>query len=77
MIAGVAAVLVGFIFDGERTAGVSLDFNRSTQHLDSSYREEDVADEAKTENLLHRITKSTDVGSLAERRYSRRDSAPF
>ena len=28
------------------------------QHLDSSYREEDVADEAKIEDLLHRITNS-------------------
>ena len=30
------------------------DLNRSTQHLDSKYREEDVVDEAKTENLLQR-----------------------
>ena len=31
-----------------------LELNRSTQHLDSRYREEDVADEAKIEDLLHR-----------------------
>ena len=28
--------------------------NQSMQHLDSKYREEDVVDEAKTENLLQR-----------------------
>jgi hypothetical protein len=37
------------------------------QRLDSKYREEDVADEAKTEDLLQRRTKKLDVGSLAER----------
>jgi hypothetical protein len=36
------------------------------QHLDSSYREEDVADEAKIENILYRTTKSADVGSLQQ-----------
>ena len=37
-------------------------FNRSTQHLDSSSREEDVADEAKIENTSHQTTKSAVVG---------------
>ena len=54
-----------------------LGFNRSTQHLNSSYGEEDVADEAKIENILHRATEITDVGSLAKRRVSALDSAPF
>ncbi len=43
------------------------DLNRSMQHLDSEYREEDVADEAESEDLLQRRTKKLDVGSLAER----------
>jgi len=30
------------------------DLNRSMQHLDSKYREEDVADEVSNKNLLHR-----------------------
>ena len=60
-----------------RVTALRLGFNRSTQHLDSSDREEDVADEAKIENILHRITKSGDVGSLAGRRISALDSAPF
>ncbi len=37
------------------------------QHLNSNYREEDVEDEAKTEDLLLRCTEGIDVGSLAER----------
>ena len=37
------------------------------QHLDSEYREEDVADEAESEDLLQRRTKKLDVGLLAER----------
>ncbi len=41
------------------------DLNQSMQHLDSKYREEDVADEAKSEVLLQRRTKDLDVGSLA------------
>jgi hypothetical protein len=32
------------------------------QHLISKHREEDVAHEATTEDLLHRRTKSLDVG---------------
>ena len=44
----------------------ACDFSRSMQHLDSSYREEDVADEAKIENILYRTTKSADVGSLQQ-----------
>jgi len=42
------------------------DLNRSMQHLDSKNRDEDVADEAKTKDLLQRRTKKLDVGSLAE-----------
>jgi hypothetical protein len=37
-------------------------FNWSTQHLISNIREEDVDDETTTEDLLHRRTKSLDVG---------------
>jgi hypothetical protein len=37
------------------------------QHLDSKYREEDVADEAETEDLLQRRIKDLDVGLLAGR----------
>ena len=58
-------------------SATGLEFNRSTQHLDSRYREKDVADEAKIEDLLHRITESTDVGSLAERRFPAFHSASF
>jgi len=37
---------------------IGCGFNRSMQHLISSYpREEDVEDETTTENLLHRRTK--------------------
>ena len=45
---------------------IGCGFNRSMQHLISSYpREEDVEDETTTENLLHRRTKGLDVGPLA------------
>jgi len=37
------------------------------QHLNSKDTEEDVENEVQTEDLLHRSTESTDVGSLAER----------
>jgi hypothetical protein len=37
------------------------------QHLDSKYREEDVADEAENEDLLQRRAEKFDVGSLAGR----------
>ena len=43
------------------------DLNRSTQHLDSKYRAEDVADEAKTKDLLQHRAEELDVGSLASR----------
>ena len=43
------------------------DLNRSMQHLSSKYREEDVADEAETEDLLQRGAEKLDVGSLAGR----------
>ena len=33
---------------------MGCDFNRSTQHLISNYREDDVENEATTEDLLHR-----------------------
>ena len=35
------------------------------QHLDSKYREEDVADEVQNEDLLQRRAEKLDVGSLA------------
>ena len=35
------------------------------QHLDSKYREEDVADEVQIEDLLQRRAEKLDVGSLA------------
>jgi hypothetical protein len=38
------------------------DFNRSTQHLISDYREEDVVDEVQTENLLHRTPWASIIG---------------
>jgi hypothetical protein len=37
------------------------------QHLSSNYRAEDVADEAKTEDLLQLRAEEPDVGSLAGR----------
>jgi hypothetical protein len=40
------------------------------QHLSSNYRAEDVADEAKTKDLLQRRAEELDVGSLAGRRFS-------
>ncbi len=40
------------------------------QHLISNYREEDVADEAATEDLLHTGAEDADVGSLAGGRFS-------
>lgn len=49
------------------TSALSSGFNRLTQHLDSSYREEDVAGEAKIENILHRTTISPDVGIVGRR----------
>jgi hypothetical protein len=48
-----------------QTTASGCDFNRSMQHLSSSDRAEDVADEAKTEDLLHTRTERADVGSLA------------
>jgi hypothetical protein len=41
------------------------DLNWPMQHLNSNYRAEDVADEAKIEDLLQRRTEESDVGSLA------------
>ena len=37
-----------------RQAANGCDFNRSMQHLISNYREEDVENEAASEDLLHR-----------------------
>ena len=58
-------------------AALGGDLNRSMQHLDSEYREEDVADEVQNEDLLQRRAEKPDVGSLAEGRFSARYSAPF
>ena len=41
---------------------VGCGFNRSTQHLISKYREEDVEYEVQTEDLLLRCTEGIDVG---------------
>ena len=46
-------------------AALGGDLNRSVQHLDSEYREEDVADEVQNEDLLQRRAEKLDVGSLA------------
>ena len=46
------------------------DLNRSMQHLNSKYREEDVADEVQIEDLLQRRAEKLDVGSLAGGRFS-------
>ncbi len=46
------------------------DLNRWMQHLDSKYREEDVADEVQIEDLLQRRAEKLDVGSLAGGRFS-------
>ena len=35
-------------------SAIGCDFNRSMQHLISHYREEDVENEAASEDLLHR-----------------------
>ena len=53
------------------------DLNRSMQHLDSKYREEDVADEVQNEDLLQRRAEIVDVGSLAGRRFFARDCSTF
>ena len=44
----------------------ACDFNRAMQHLNYNYRERDVENETKTEDLLLRCTKGIDVGSVAE-----------
>ncbi len=41
---------------------IHCDFNRSTQHLISKYKEEDVEYEVQTEDLLLRCTEGIDVG---------------
>ena len=41
------------------------------QHLDSKYREEDVADEVQIEDLFQRRAEELDVGSLARFGYAR------
>jgi len=51
---------------GERPF-IGGDLNRSKQHPDSEYREEDVADEVQIEDLLQRRAERLDVGSLAGR----------
>ena len=48
-------------------AACACDFNRSMQHLISNYREEDVAHEAATKDLLHARTENANVGPLASR----------
>ena len=53
------------------------DLNRSMQHLISNYREEDVENEAATEDLLLIRSESVDVGPLVERRFYACHSGPF
>ena len=50
-----------------RRAAFGCGFNWSMQHLNSSYRYEDVENEVSTEDLLLRCTEGIDVGSEAER----------
>ena len=45
------------------------DLSRSMQHLNSNSKEEDVEYEIQTEDLLHRRTEGTDVGSPGTRRF--------
>jgi len=40
---------------------IDCDFNRSMQHLNSGYRDEDVENEANTEDLLLRYTEGIDM----------------
>ena len=61
---------------GIRSAN-DCDFNWSMQHLDSKYREEDVADEAASEDLLFKYSEGVDVGPLAEGRFIAYDCRPF
>ena len=45
---------------------IGADGVQSLQHLDSHDGEEDVEDEAETEDLLHRNAEGPDVASLKE-----------
>jgi len=56
-----------------RAAGALLGFNRSMQHTRNCVSRRSVANEAKTEDLLHGKSESHHVGSLAERRISPAD----
>jgi hypothetical protein len=62
-----AAALLRNLQNFSQAAEYGCGFNRSMQHLISYIREEDVEDEATTEDLLHRGTESPNVGSLAAR----------
>ena len=55
----------------------SGDFNRWMQHLSSNYRAEDVADEAKAEDLLQFRAEELDVGSLARKKPTLKESRPL
>lgn len=55
------------------TAARLLGFNRSMQHTRNCVSRRSVANEAKTEDLLHGKSESHHVGSLAERRISPAD----
>ena len=73
---GMAAVgrLLLYIMTGVEGPVLGCGFNRSTQHLISKYREEDVEYEVQTEDLLLRCTEGIDVGSMGERRFYANDS---
>ena len=60
-------LLLAILQDDRQLYG--CDFNRSMQHLNSRYRDGDVENEAKTEDLLFRCTEGIDVGSVAARRF--------
>ena len=53
-------------------SALGCDINRSTQHLSSNYRAEDVVNEAETENLLHR-----DRQSQRDRNIVAQNTSPF
>jgi hypothetical protein len=55
---------------GSAAAALGCDFNRSTQHLNSNYRERGVVYEVLKEKILHSNRQNRDVGPLAERRIS-------
>jgi hypothetical protein len=60
-----------------RLTAFGCGLNWSVQHLISNYREEDVENEAATEDLLQRGSEGDDVGSMAARRVATQYCSPF